>query len=208
MSIDYTTNSNEQQHHVIKYVVGKLEHYAQKSHVWRLLHSSHLHRHLLRRSGRVSKMYSISEDLVRQCINQLFNDVDQYVTQLHRLLYSSEYGDLIPFFTNSNQSTNSWYQIQLKRARNLFPDREEMNDNDLLTHYYIYVDQKLTPKTKFCVKNENEEEIVPFNLDEAFQKAQIRAKEVFKNLTENYQRRPTPNLQIVDEIIKLGKFFL
>jgi hypothetical protein len=206
--MDYSTNPNEQQHRVIKYIVEKLETYAQKSHIWRLFHSSHLHRHLLRRSGRVSKMYSISEDLVRQCINQLFNDVDQYVTQLHRLIYSSEYEDLIPFFNNTNENkNNAWYTMQLKRARNLFPNQQELNDNDLLTHYYTYIDEKLTPKHN--LSNENQEiELLQssFDLNSAYKQAESKAKEYLKNLIENFEKRRTPNLQMIDEMIKLGKF--
>jgi hypothetical protein len=208
MSIDHSTNSNEQQHHVIKYIVDKLETYAQKSHIWRLFHSSHLHRHLLRRSGRVSKMYSISEDLVRQCINQLFIDVDQYVTQLHRLIYSSEFEDLIPLFNNTNEKTNAWYTMQLKRARILFPNKQELNDNDLLTYYYIYIEQKLTPKQYLSNENQEKEEFIKnsFDLNSAYIQAELKGKEYLKNLIENFEKRKIPNLQIIDQMIKLGKY--
>jgi len=208
MSIDHSTNSNDQQHHVIKYIVDKLETYAQKSHIWRLFHSSHLHRHLLRRSGRVSKMYSISEDLVRQCINQLFIDVDQYVTQLHRLIYSSEFEDLIPLFNNTNEKTNAWYTMQLKRARILFPNKQELNDNDLLTYYYIYIEQKLTPKQYLSNENQEKEEFIKnsFDLNSAYIQAELKGKEYLKNLIENFEKRKIPNLQIIDQMIKLGKY--
>jgi len=208
MSIDHSTNSNDQQHHVIKYIVDKLETYAQKSHIWRLFHSSHLHRHLLRRSGRVSKMYSISEDLVRQCINQLFIDVDQYVTQLHRLIYSSEFEDLIPLFNTTNEKTNAWYTMQLKRARILFPNKQELNDNDLLTYYYIYIEQKLTPKQYLSNENQEKEEFIKnsFDLNSAYIQAELKGKEYLKNLIENFEKRKIPNLQIIDQMIKLGKY--
>ena len=96
MSVSQSINQSDQQqeHHVIKYLLDKLEKYAHKSHLWHLIHASHLRRNLLRRSRHLSKIHSISEDLVRQCINQLFNDVDQYVEiskQIWRMLLQTNW---------------------------------------------------------------------------------------------------------------------
>ncbi|CAF3802289.1 unnamed protein product [Rotaria sordida] len=147
-------NQNEEQHHVIKYILDKLEKYAHKSDLWRLIHASHLRRNLLRRSERVSKIYSISEDLVRQCINQIFADVDQYVTQLHRLIYSQQFDDLIPIFSNANKKNTLWHTMQIERARHLCLTQEQLTENELLENYYTYIREKLTPKNN--ILNENQ----------------------------------------------------
>jgi hypothetical protein len=208
MSTDQSTNQNEQQqHHVIKYILDKLENYAHKSHISRLIHASHFRRHLLRRSRHVSEIHSISEELVRQCIIQFFADVDQYVTQLHRLLYSQQFDDLIPLFSNANQKNCAWHTMQLKRARYLFPTKQQSTEKDLLINYYKYVREQLTPNHD--VSNANREAQLrkcSFDLNLAYTQAECKGKEYLQNVIQNFRKRKTPDLDIVHEMIKLGKY--
>ena len=139
-------NQNEQQHHIKKYTLDKLEDYAHKSHLRRLFHASHLHRNLLSKSRHISKIYSISEDLVRQCISQLFTDIDQHVMQLHRLIYSQQFDDLIPLLRNRNRSNSVWDTMQIESARQLFPTKQQLSEDNLLENSYIHMREKLTPK--------------------------------------------------------------
>jgi N-glycosylase/DNA lyase len=206
MSTDQLPNQNEQQRqHVKKYILGRLENYAHKSNFWRLLHASHLHRNLLRRSRRVSKICSTSEDFVRQCINELFTDVDQYVRQLHRLIYLQQFDDLIPLCSSTNTKNSVWRSMQLKRARHLFPTEQQLGENDILANYYKYIREKLTPKHN--VLNANQEAQLhkcSFDLNLAYTQAEHKGKEYLKNTIKNFRQKKIPNLEIIDEMIKLG----
>ena len=206
MSIDQSTNQNEEEHHVIKYILDKLEDCAHKSHLWRFIHASHLRRNLLRRSRHVSKIHSISEDLVRRCINQLFTDVDQYVTQLHRLLYSQQFDDSISLFNNRNKRNTTWQTLQMERAKSLFPNKHQMTDNELMDNYYTYVREKLTPKQNLSNSNKKAPSRAnEFDLNLAFSQAESKAKEYLKTTIQNFKKNKTPNMALVDEMIKLGK---
>jgi hypothetical protein len=206
MSAEASMNQSEQQqHHVVKYLLDKLENYAHKSQLWRLIHASHLRRNLLRRSRRLSQIHSISEDIVRQCINQLFNDVDQYVTQLHRMIYSQQFDDLIPIFNNTNQMTTAWHAMQMDRARYLFPTKHHLSENELLETYYTHIRDKLTPKLN--VSNEPKKDQGrdnSFDLNVAFTQAESKGKQYLKNVIQNFQQKKTPNVELIDEMIKLG----
>ncbi|CAF3904709.1 unnamed protein product [Rotaria sp. Silwood2] len=198
-------NESEQQRHVIKYMLDKLENYAHKSDLWRLIHASHLRRSLLHRSARVSKTYSISEDLVRQWVNQVFTDVDQYVTELYRFIYSQQSHDVILFFNNISKKNTAWHAIQIEHARHLFPTHEELNENDLLENYYKYVQEKLTPKHNASFANRKAKfSDNSFDLDLAYAQAESKAKQYLNNVIRNFHERKTPDLKIIDEMIKLG----
>jgi hypothetical protein len=207
MSTDQSPNQNEQQQHrVRKYILDRLENDAHKSQLWRVFHASHLHRNLLRRSGRVSQICSTSEDFVRQCINELFTDVDQYVTQLDRLIYSQQFDDLIPYFSSTNTKNSVWRTMQLKRAQHLFPTEQQIGENDLLENYYKYIREKLTPKHD--VLNANQEAQRPkcsFDLNVAYTQAEHKGKEYLKNVIKNFRQREISDLEVIDEMIKLGK---
>ncbi len=209
MSVDRINNSNETQHQIRKYFLDKLASDAHKPHLWQLLHTSHIHRNLLKKSRHFSKIHSISEDLVRQCINQLLSDVDQYVTQLYQLVSSQQFDGMISAFNHSDKINSGWHKMQLERARQLFPitdnNNQQFNDNDLLENYYKYVQNKFTPKkdelhTDGMVKlRENS-----FDLNMAYSHAETKAKEFLKNFFAKTRERQTPNLKLVDEMIKLG----
>lgn len=206
MSYGLSTNQEEQQYHVITYFLEKLEQYAHKSGLWRLIHASHLRRRLLRRSKRVSKLYSISEDIVRQCVDQIFVDVDNYVTQLHRLIYSQLSDDSMPLFNNINKKNTAWHNMQIERAQQLFPAQQHLNENDLLENYYIYVQEKLTPKQSLSNATKyNQVRPNSFDLNVAYERANSKGKEYLKNKIQDFRERTAPDLRLIDEMIKLGK---
>jgi hypothetical protein len=209
MSVDQMNNSDETQHRIMKYFLDELNAYAHKSHIWQLLHASHIHRNLLKKSRHFSKIHSISEDLVQQCISQLLSDVDQYVAQLYQLVSSQQFDGMISAFNHSDKINSGWHKMQLERARQLFPipdnSNQQFSDNDVLENYYKYVQNKFTPKkdashTDRMVKlSEN-----PFDLNMAYSHAETKAKEFLKNFFTKTRERQTPNLKLVDEMIKLG----
>ena len=206
MSTDRSISPNEQQHHVTKYIFDKLENYAHKSQLWRVFHASHLHRNLLSRSRHISKLHSISEDLVRQHINQLFTDIDQYAIQLNRFLYSQQFDDLPLFLSNRNNNNSAWHTMQIERARQLFPSTQHLSDSDLLEEYREYVREKLTPNHDHADTNGKEQvQKNAFDLDHAYTQAERKGRDYLKYVIQRFRKKRIPDLEIVDEMIKLGK---
>lgn len=204
-STDY--DEQQQQHVVMKYILSKLEKYAHQSHIWRSLHGPHFRQNLLRKSRHISKLNSISEDLVNQCINQFFTDVDQYIAQLYRLIYSQQLDELIPLCSGTNRRTCTWYTLQMERARQLFATEQHLSEHDLLTNYYKYVQEKLTPK--HSVDHANQKVTLgqnSFDLNLAYGDAERQGKEYLKNVIKAFHQKGTPDLKIIDEMIKLGEW--
>jgi hypothetical protein len=206
MSVD---QMNETQHQIRKYFLDKLNAYAHKSHFRQLLHASQIHHNLLKESRNFSKIHSISEDLVRQCISQLLNDVDQYVAQLYQLVSSQEFNGMISAFNHSDKINSGWHKMQLERARQLFPitdnSNQQFNDHDILENYYKYVQNKFTPK-KDALQTDQMTKLRenPFDLNMAYSHAETKAKEFLNNFFMKTRERQTPNLKLVDKMIKLG----
>ena len=206
MSTDQPISPNEQHHHVTKYILDKLENYAHKSQLWRVFHAPHLHRSLLSRSRRISKLHSISEDLVRQHINQLFTDIDQYAIQLNRLIYSQQFDDLIPLLSNRNNNNSAWRTLQIERARHLFPSTQHLSESDLLNKYCAYVREKLTPKHDHTHTSGKEQfRKDSFDLDYAYAQAERKGKDYLKYVIQSFRKKRIPDLDIIDEMLKLGK---
>ena len=207
MSINQSTSQNEQQQYVVmKYIVGKLEKYAHQSGVWRSFHASRIRKNLLHKSRHISKLHAISEDLVDECINQLFTDVDQYITQLYRLIYLQQLDELILLCSGTNRKRCVWYTLQTKRARHLFPTEEQLNDNDLLTKYYKYVREQLAPKqTMPNVNGEAHLHKDSFDLNLAYADAEAKGKGYLKSLIRKFRQQSTVDLKIIDEMLKLGE---
>jgi hypothetical protein len=202
-------NSNETQQQIRKCLLDELDGYAYKSHLWQLLHTPHIHRNLLKKSRHFSKVHSISEDLVRQCISQLLSDLDQYVSQLYQFVSSQQFDGIISAFHHSDKIKNGWHKMQLERARQLFPITDNsgsgLNDNDILENYYKYVENKFAPNKdvlhtdQMTKLREN-----PFDLNMAYSHAETKAKEFLENFLGKTRERQTPNLKLIDEMIKLG----
>ena len=205
------SQNNDQQHHIMKYFLDKLDNYAHKSHLWQLIHASHIRHNLLRKSRHISKIHSISEDLVRQSISQLLNDVDLYVNQLYEMLSSRETSNLLSAFKRSDKINTPLRTMQLNRARQLLqPDvvNHHKNDVDLLENYYAYIDKKLTPhELGENVSAGQEMANDPFNLDSAYLKAENKAKEYLATVLNKCGNHQLPNVALIDEMIKLGKKF-
>lgn len=202
-------HSDEIQQQLRNYCLEKLDAYASKSHIRQLLQSPQIQRNLLKKSRHFSKTHSLSEDLVRQYISQLLSDVDQYVAQLHQLISSQQSNGMISAFNHSNRNNSGWDKIQLERARQLFPITDNHNqpfsDPDVLEMYYKYIQNRFTPKkdalnTSPLVKRREN----AFDLNMAYSQAETKAKEFLRNCFIKIRQRQTPNLKLIDEMIKLG----
>jgi hypothetical protein len=208
MSTDQLTNQNEQQRRIIKYILDKFEIYAHKSHLWRLMHASHIRRNLLRRSRCFSKIHSISEDFVRQCINQLLTDVDQYVTQLHRIVYLQQFDDLLPLFYCPKKKNTAWCAMQLERARHVLETSQPQSDDELLDNYYAYVKKKLTPNYDSLDTNRTAQvrRETSFDLNLAYEKAEREGQNYLKDVLQDFRAKRMPDLGILNELVKLGEY--
>jgi hypothetical protein len=202
-------NGADNQRHVTKYILEKLDSYAHKSHLWQFIHASKIRHTLLRKSRHVSKIHSISEDSVRQCINEFLHKVDQYATQMHRLISSEVSDDFMSAFRHPTKINTAWHGMQLERARQLFATNDatsQQNEADLLETYYRYVHDKLTPKNDFSnaegMKNTSD---TPFDLNNAYAQAENKAKDYLRTILSKAQERKLPNLHIIDEMIQLGR---
>ena len=210
VSADEMNNLDEMKDRIKKYFLDKLDTYTHKSSLSQLLHTPHIHRNLLKKARHFSKTHSISEDLVRQCMSQLLGDVDQYVKQLYQLVSCPQFNGLISAFNHSDRINNKWHKMQLERARQLFPvttnSDQRLNDNEVLENYYKYVQNKFTPKKDalhedaMAKRREN-----LFDLNAAYLHAETKAKAFLTNFITKTRKRQTPNLKLVDEMIKLGK---
>jgi hypothetical protein len=212
MSNNPAANENEEQHRIRKYLLEKLDSYAHKSRLWQIVHASHVHRNLLKKSRHVSRLHSISEDLVRQCISQLLSDVDQYVNALYQLISSEQLDDLSAAFQHSDEVNSVWHAKQLERARQLLEancNNQLISGKDVLENYYQYVQNKLTPKN-----NDVETNLMAkcrtnaFDLNAAYAQAECQAREYLKTAFHKPQSQNHPHLNILDEMIKLGRLIL
>ena len=203
---------NDQQRHVAKYILEKLDSYAHKSHLWQLVHASKIPQSLLRKSRQFSKMHSISEDSVRQCINEFLHSVDQYATQMHRLISSEVSDDLISAFRRPTRINTAWHAMQLERARELLTTSNasgQQNEIDLLESYYRYVENKLTPRDDSCGADRMKKiRDTPFELDHAYAQAESRAKDYLRTIFNKPEASKLPNIGIIDEMVKLGRSFV
>ena len=204
-------NGTDNQRHVTKYILEKLDTYTHKSHLWQFIHASKIRHTLLRKARHVSKVHSISEDSVRQCINEFLHNVDQYASQMHRLISSEVSDDLMAAFRHPTSINTAWHGIQLERARQVFARDDTtslQSETDLLESYYRYVQEKLTPKNDSSnaddAKNIRD---TPFDLDHAYARAESSAKGYLKTVLSQTRERKPPNLHVIDEMIQLGRSF-
>lgn len=201
--MDLMNSSNEIQHRIMKYFLDKLDRYTRKSHLWQLMHAPHIHRNLLKKSRHLSKIHSISEDLVRQCFNQLLNDVDQYVTELYQILSSENLHQKISAFHHPSKPSNLFQKFQMERAKQFFP---QLTDRDLFDEYYRYCDEKYTPSKKNFNPSSNEKNEIPFDLHSVYSQSEGKAKEFLRTFFDHCPSKSKPNLNLIDQMIKLGMF--
>ena len=212
--MDFTSPqaSNETRIRLRKYFLDKLDSYAQKSHLWQILHASHIHRNLLKKSRHLSKIHSISEDIVRQCIHQFLNDLDEYVHQLNHLFSSHKFDQIIWAFKHEEDNPCTWHQIQIKRAKILFPSQSTtMSNQDLLEHYYQFVQDKFRPQPSrpspsspsSSSPSSSVNELID-QLNSTYNQDEMKAKEFIRNFYLRNHDKCFPSIEIVDEILKLG----
>jgi hypothetical protein len=205
-----TEQEIEQRRLIEQYIFSKLEAYANKPRIWQLTHSSHIKRRLLDKSGHISNLYSVPNDFVRESINQLFVNVDKHILQLRRLVQSTSSESVDPdvLFQKARRSKNQWRSLQLERAKQIFPDIviDEYTENEILQKYYTHIIETLTPKADTastnCIAQLREE---PFDLNHEYEQAERKGKDYLSHLLQNYHERSTPDLQIIQEMVNLGK---
>lgn len=205
-----TAQEIEQRRLIHQYIFSKLETYANKPRIWQLTHSSRLKQRLLDKSRNISNLYSLPNDFVNESINQLFIDVDKNVLQLRKLIQSTSHESVDPnvLFQQVRKSNNQWRSLQMGRAKQIFPDinNEDYTESELLQKYYNHVIETLTPKadTKSvnCIAQLREQ---PFDLNQAYEQAERKAKGYLSHMLESYRERSIPDLQIIQEMVDIGK---
>jgi hypothetical protein len=210
-SLKSLTEEEIQQRKLIEqYIFSKLETYSNKSRLWQITHSKHIKRHLLDKTRHISDLYSLPNDFVRESINQLFINVDAHVLRARQFIQSASRLSSEPnsFFDKTKKINNQWYLLQLERAQQVFPDinREDFNDDELLHKYYTHIIETLTPKPDLkstnCIAQLREQ---PLDLNHAYEQAEITAKDYLKHMLESYHQRSIPDLEIIQQMVNLGK---
>lgn len=205
-----TEEEIQQRRLIAQYIFSKLEVYANKPRLWQITHSAHIKRRLLDKTHHISNLYSLPNDFVRESINQLFIDVDKYLLQAHQFIQSAAHlsTEPISFFDKTKKNNNQWRSLQLERAKQIFPDIDvdEYTENDILQKYYTHIIETLTPKpdtaSTNCIAQLREQ---PFDLNHAYEQAERKGKDYLSHLLQNYHERSTPDLQIIQEMVNLGK---
>lgn len=129
---------------------------------------------------------------------------------MRRLIQSVSQISLEPnsLFHKVNKTDNKWRSLQLERAQEIFPDInfEEYTENEILQKYSKYVIEKLTPKADLdstnCIAQLRD---LPFDLDRAYEKAEKKGKAYLAKTLKDYRENPIPNLEIIQEMVNLGK---
>lgn len=206
----WTPEEIEQRRIIEQYIFSKLENYAHKPRIWQITHSSHIKRRLLSKSSFISDHYSISPDLVHDCINQLFVKIDKYVLHARKLI-SSTSGFLVEsnsFLSNPKKTNNQWRSLQLQRAQRIFSDQNlnEFTDDELLQKYSIHIIETLTPKPDLdstnCIAQLRDQ---PFDLNIAYEQSETTGKAYLEYILQKYHRETIPDLEIIQEMVNLGK---
>jgi hypothetical protein len=206
-----TEQEIEQRQLIEQYIFSKLEAYSNKPRLWQLTHSSHIKRRLLDKSDHISELYSLPNDFVRDAINQLFIDIDNHVSQIRRLIQTKSHvaAEQDVLFEKVKNSDNQWRRLQLERAREVFPDIDytDLTEDELLKKYYTYIFETLTPKADAantnCIAQLREQ---PFDLDRAYEQAEREGKDYLIHMLESYHERSVPDLELIKEMIDLGKY--
>jgi hypothetical protein len=205
-----TEQEIQQRQLIEQYLFSKLEAYSNKPRLWQITHSSHIKRRLLDKTHDIADLYSISNDFVRESINQLFVNVDKHVLQIRRLIQSKSRISIEPniLFEKVRKMNNQWRSMQLERVQQIFPDinSEEFTETELLQKYYIHIIKTLTPKADLNSTNTIAQlREQPFDLNRAYKHAERKGKSYLKHMLQSYHERSIPDLDIIQEMVNLGK---
>jgi hypothetical protein len=103
---------------------------------------------------------------------------------------------------SSKNLDNQWQQLQIKRAKILFPDINN-NENELLSHYQKYILDIFTPKKiendRLPLKNKDQ-----IDLDAEYHQAENIGREYLTKMIDDYKKRQYPDINIIKEMIHLG----
>ncbi|CAF2828653.1 unnamed protein product [Rotaria sp. Silwood2] len=213
-SINHVSNNEsqeyEQKQKVEAYVFTKLEEYSREKSI-RLFHLtsfSRIRRRLKRDVKYLSKQfepYNVSERKILQWIDDTLERINSHFPHLRSLIDSqNELKQLFltDEFFSSNNNNNQWRKLQIKRAKILFPDTDN-NENELILKYQKYIIENLTPNKleSDCLPLKNKEKI---DLNSEYNKAENIGREYLKNIFDDYKKRQYPNLNLIKEMINLG----
>ena len=205
----WTPEEIQQRRVIEQHIFTKLEVYANKPRIWQITHSSHIKQRLLNQSPHISRHYSIPQEFVHDCINQLFLKIDRYVLHARQLVHSTS-----RFFTDSSnllqkaqKPNNQWRSFQLERAQAIFPDLDfdEYTPSELLQKYCTHIIQTLTPKpdsnSTNCIAQLREQ---AFDLNLAYEQSEKVGKDYLRRTLDNYHQRTIPDLRVIEEMVDLG----
>jgi hypothetical protein len=103
---------------------------------------------------------------------------------------------------SSNKINNQWEQLQMKRAKDVFPHTDK-HDEGLLEDYHNYVVDMLTPK-RLDADRLPLKDRTTIDLDIEYHKAEKIGREHLKQMFDDYRARQNPNLTLLKEMINLG----
>lgn len=205
----YTPEEIQQRRVIEQHIFSKLEAYANKPRIWQITHSGHMKQRLLNQSSHISNHYSIPQEFVHDCINQLFVKIDRYVVHARQLIHSTT-----RFLTESNnflqktqKPNNQWRSLQIERARIVFPDLnpDDYTEKELLRKYFDHILQTLTPKpdsnSTNCIAQLREQ---PFDINLAYEQSENTGKDYLQQMLDDYHQRTIPDLRIIKEMVDLG----
>lgn len=150
--------------------------------------------------------YFVSEDKILQWIDETLERINSHFSQFKNLVDSNrEFSQslLTDAIYQPTDLNNQWRQLQLKRAKILFPNLTSINEKELLGQYQKHIIKIYTPaqsKTnRLPLKNKTE-----IDLETEYVKVEQIGREYLETLFANYRKRQRPNLVLVREMIDHG----
>ena len=192
------------------YVVAKLNEYSREksTNLFHLTSLFHIRRRLKRDIKYLLKQhesYSIPEKKILQWIDETLERINSSIPCLQSFIDSRDELQQLLFedrLFSSNDISNQWQQLQIRRAKILFADTNH-NERELLLIYQKHIVESLTPKISECnrlpLKNEDY-----INLDFEYDKAESKGREYLKTIFDDYKKRQYPNINLIKEMIHLG----
>ncbi|CAM4854131.1 unnamed protein product [Rotaria socialis] len=205
-----TKQEYEQRQKIEAFVFAKLEEYSQEksTNLFHLTTHFYIRRRLKRDVKHLSKRFDsnyVSEEKILQWTDDTLERINSHFPNLLSLIDSrNELKELLlrdDCFSLNNEH-NAWRDLQIRRARILFPNSNN-NESELLSIYQKRIIENFTPKKleNNCLPLKNKDKI---DLNSEYNKAEHMGREYLKNIFDNYEKRQYPNLNVLKEMINLG----
>ena len=111
--------------------------------------------------------------------------------------------------SKEKSTINEWRSLQLQRAHELFTDvdRDSVTEDELLEKYRKHVLNHLTPKVNEDDPTNSIEQCRdgPFDLNQAYEQAEIKGKELITDMLESCHGYGQPDLATIQEMVHHGQ---